>query len=484
MSHSTSQSPRAGGFNSLTEKLLSAPAAEIPMSRRFSSFGVNHDVHHTDRFAELVHATLRFMVQEAAPGIVAAEIWVLDRGGSMPILRRMRSGWFVDPAFECRDSAALNSLFADAEDQHFTPTTSPGVSLAGALFEGRTEWVPLDQMANNPELPSCHRTAAAATCFGCAAGAQFEVVGCRGVVVLYSRQTADVSSHGLAAPTNVSFLNACARTAGSLAVASRANGQLQTALEQHPTSQATASRYKMLRALTKTGLLSAAARDSSRESANHDDHEGGVRHVAMQLQRWVKKIGGSHSAPLAPASWGQAAFAFCGAAFTALVVVIVNTGVTEVTHDPRNTILSGGLGALMTMQYAAFNSPLAQPRNVIGASLIASATALSFTTLSAWIAATFAPDGDPGKDVSPDGVLLVQPPWVFVLAPATAIALMHKAGLTHPPAGAVTMLMISTPSSATWRWVLTPLLAGNVICILVAIAVNNVSSKRQYPIYW
>ena len=56
--------------------------------------------------------------------------------------------------------------------------------------------------------------------------------------------------------------------------------------------------------------------------------------------------------------------------------------------------------------------------------------------------------------MSPDGVLLVQPPWVFVLAPATAIALMHKAGLTHPPAGAVTMLMISTPSSATWRWVL------------------------------
>ena len=481
MSQSVGQSPRV---NPLTEKLLSAaPAPEVPLSRRFSSFGVNHDEHHTDRFAELVHAALRFMVQEAAPGIVAAEIWVLDRGGSMPILRRMRSGWFIDPAFECRDAAALNSLFADAEDQHFTPTTSPGVSLAGVLFEGNTEWRPLGQMATNPELPSCHRTTAAATCFGCAAGAQFQVSGCRGVVVLYSRETADVSTQGLAAPTNVSFLNSCAHTAGSLAVASRANGQLRQALELTPASQATASRYKMLRALTKTGLISAAARESSRASARHDD-EGRARHAAMQLQRWVKKIGGTQTAALAPASWGQATFAFFGAALTALVVVAVNAEVTEVTKDPRNTILSGGLGALMTMQYAAFNSPLAQPRNVIGASLIAAATALTFTTLSAWIAATFAADGDAGADVSPDGVLLVQPPWVFVFAPATAIALMHKAGLTHPPAGAVTMLMITTPASATWRWVLTPLLAGNVLCILVAIAVNNVSSKRQYPIYW
>ena len=400
----------------------------------------------------------------------------------MPILRRMRSGWFVDPSFDCQDPA-LNSLFADAEDQHFTPTTSPGVSLAGVLFEGNTEWMQLGQMATNPELPSCHRTTAAATCFGYAAGAQFEVGGCRGVVVLYSRESADVSAQGLAAPTNVSFLNACARTAGSLAVASRANGHLQQALKLTPASQATASRYKMLRTLAKTGLISATSLESSRASARHDE-EGFARQIALRLQGWTKKIGGTQTAPLAPASWGQAAFAFCGAAFTALVLVTVDAAVTEITRDPRNTILSGGLGALMTMQYAAFNSPLAQPRNVIGASLIASATALAFTTLSAWIAATFAADGDGGADFTPDGALLVQPPWVFVFAPATAIALMHKAGLTHPPAGAVTMLMISTPASATWRWVLTPLLAGNLLCILVAVAVNNISSKRQYPIYW
>ena len=98
----------------------------------------------------------------------------------------------------------------------------------------------------------------------------------------------------------------------------------------------------MLRALTKTGLISAAARESSRASAGHDD-EGRARHAAMQLQRWVKKIGGTQTAALAPASWGQATFAFFGAAFTALVVVAVNAEVTRnsTPHGSHRPIARG-----------------------------------------------------------------------------------------------------------------------------------------------
>lgn len=70
------------------------------------------------------------------------------------------------------------------------------------------------------------------------------------------------------------------------------------------------------------------------------------------------------------------------------------------------------------------------------------------------------------------------------LGPATAIALMHKLGVTHPPAAGVSLMLLSSPQIANWRYLWTPLLAGNATCIVLAIAINYLSSRRQYPIYW
>ena len=77
------------------------------------------------------------------------------------------------------------------------------------------------------------------------------------------------------------------------------------------------------------------------------------------------------------------------------------------------------------------------------------------------------------------------PMWLeCALGPATAIALMHKLGVTHPPAAGVSLMLLSSPQIANWRYIWTPLLAGNATCIVLAIAINNLSSRRQYPIYW
>ena len=442
--------------SSLSERLL--PAETSPRQARFT---------------ELCRASLRYMVQEAATGIVAADVWVMDHASetaeSPPMLRRMSSACYIDPGFDCpTDSTdAFDKLFA-VTDSNKDAQCAPGVSLAGVLFAAavagsQISWQRLEDMANNPEFPSDSRTTHAASCFGFVAGAAFESQGSRGVICLFARETADLEK--LQSGASVAFLNACAAIVGSLVVARRASVVLQAT---HDASSG-AKRFKLLR------MLSRAAGSFRLAGSPQKAVDGRCRGLSFlpsleMLRVWVQKARGTNTPPLASASWGQAAFAFLGAVATGLVVVSVNETVLEWTHDPLNTIVVASLGALMTMHYAAFNSPLAQPRNVFGGNLIAALTAIFYEQAAELVHRT-------------SGVVIEQ--WcLFVLAPATTIAVMHKLGLTHPPAGAIAITLVTTPSSATWRWVMTPLLAGNVICTIVAIMVNNLSSRRQYPLYW
>jgi hypothetical protein len=75
------------------------------------------------------------------------------------------------------------------------------------------------------------------------------------------------------------------------------------------------------------------------------------------------------------------------------------------------------------------------------------------------------------------------PAWLKQsLAGSLAIAFMVKAGVTHPPAGAAAVLLSAYPRPG-WKSALTSLI-GNAVAIAIAAVVNNLSNKRQYPIYW
>ena len=425
------------------------------------------------RFNELCRASLRYMVQEAATGIIAADVWVLDHKSntvSSPMLRRMSSACYVDPGFDCPADCkeAFDKLF-DVTNPTEDAQCAPGVSLAGVLFAdavagGRISWQHLKEMATNPEIPSDCRIIDAAACFGFVAGAAFESQDSRGVICLFARETADLDK--LQSGASVAFLNACAAMVGSLVVAKRSSVVLQAT---HDVS-AGARRFKLLRMLSRAaGNFKLAG---SPHKAGMEWRCGGFAFSRSfeLLQVWLHKAGGTTTSPQAGASWGQAAFAFLGAVVTGVVVVTLNKALVDWTHDPMNTIIVASLGALMTMHFAAFNSPLAQPRNVLGGNLIAALAAMFYEQSVEYVHRMIG--------------LAIEPSCLFVLCPATAIAIMHKLGLTHPPAGAIAITLVTTPSSATWRWVMTPLLAGNVICIGVAVLVNNLSSRRQYPLYW
>ena len=74
------------------------------------------------------------------------------------------------------------------------------------------------------------------------------------------------------------------------------------------------------------------------------------------------------------------------------------------------------------------------------------------------------------------------PMWIRVaLAPALAIGLMVKCGVTHPPAGAHAVLL----ASGKYNWGLYGIgLLSTFIAIVPATLINNLCDKRQYPTYW
>lgn len=115
-------------------------------------------------------------------------------------------------------------------------------------------------------------------------------------------------------------------------------------------------------------------------------------------------------------------------------------------------------GASCVLAFGVPDSPLAQPRNIIGGHFLSTLVGLIFfTTLgSSW--------------------------WVMGLAVATAIAGMQLTRTVHPPAGADPLIVIL--SEASWLFLATPALAGSLILAFLAIIFNNLSKDRAYPTYW
>ncbi len=125
--------------------------------------------------------------------------------------------------------------------------------------------------------------------------------------------------------------------------------------------------------------------------------------------------------------------------------------------------LTGSFGAAAVLLYAAPQSELAQPRNLLGGQI-----------LSALI-----------------GVCLYKyVPWEWLtpgLAVATAIFAMHATKTLHPPGGATALIAVIGGDSVHalgFMYVLVPVALGSLVLLLIALAVNNLSSEGHYPLRW
>ena len=120
--------------------------------------------------------------------------------------------------------------------------------------------------------------------------------------------------------------------------------------------------------------------------------------------------------------------------------------------------LMAPFGASAVIVFGLPDSPLAQPRAVIGGHLLSALVGLVCLSLFpvAW--------------------------WSLALAVASAVGLMQLTRTTHPPAGANPLVVML--GGVGWDFLATPVLAGALVIVAVAVACNNLTPGRRYPLYW
>jgi len=121
-------------------------------------------------------------------------------------------------------------------------------------------------------------------------------------------------------------------------------------------------------------------------------------------------------------------------------------------------LLIGSFGASAVLLYGAPDSPLAQPRNLLGGHVLSGAVAVVMVALFG------------------------SSPLTTAVAVGVSILVMNLTHTTHPPGGATAL--IGVQSSAGPVFVLIPVLTGALILLAVAMFTNNIVHHRHYPKHW
>lgn len=146
--------------------------------------------------------------------------------------------------------------------------------------------------------------------------------------------------------------------------------------------------------------------------------------------------------------------AFVGIALIAFIQSLMLT-------DFENIFLIGSFGASSVLIYGAIQSPLAQPRNLIGGHLI-----------SAFI-------GVAVYKTMPDVIYLTAP-----LAVALSIVGMQITKTLHPPGGATALIAVigsEKIKALGFLYPIAPVLIGCLILYVIAMIFNNITTQRSYP---
>src|SRR6266496_2705316 len=150
----------------------------------------------------------------------------------------------------------------------------------------------------------------------------------------------------------------------------------------------------------------------------------------------------------APLSFKYALWGFLSGTGSILVILAV----TKMAGFP---LLIGSFGASAVLLFGAAESPLAQPRNLIGGHLVSAAVAVAIVAMGG------------------DGA------YALALAVGIAIFLMCLTRTIHPPGGATALIGVKCHAGPFF--ILLPVLSGALILLAVALFTNNVVYHRQYP---
>ncbi|MBH8567522.1 HPP family protein [Microvirga sp. STS02] len=148
--------------------------------------------------------------------------------------------------------------------------------------------------------------------------------------------------------------------------------------------------------------------------------------------------------------------------FLGAFVGIALIGLLNRTRLPADApLLIGSFGASAVLIYGVINSPLAQPRNLLGGHVL---SAFIGVTVYRW---------------------LPQELWLAAaLAVALSIVGMQITKTLHPPGGATALIaVIGSPQlkALGYGYVLMPVFSGVLILLVVALFFNNLTATRHYP---
>jgi CBS-domain-containing membrane protein len=173
--------------------------------------------------------------------------------------------------------------------------------------------------------------------------------------------------------------------------------------------------------------------------------------VRRRVRRLPGKMKGRLRGNHAPLSFKYALWGLISGTVSILAIM----GVTKMAGHP---LLIGSFGASAVLLFGAAESPLAQPRNLLGGHLISALVAVAVVALGA--------TGMPAVS----------------LAVGTSIFLMYLTRTVHPPGGATAL--IGVQGHAGPSFILFPVLSGALLLLAMALVTNNIVHHRQYPRHW
>jgi len=140
--------------------------------------------------------------------------------------------------------------------------------------------------------------------------------------------------------------------------------------------------------------------------------------------------------------------------FSSLIIGIL----TLLTYKTTlGLFLTASFGSSMVLLFGYPESPFAQPKNVFFGHLI--------TALVGVIFVNFIP----------------LPIFINIpIAVGIGIFLMIILGITHPPAGGNPIIVII--ASTSYEYLINPIIFGSLIIILLAIFINKLILKKNYPL--
>jgi len=164
-----------------------------------------------------------------------------------------------------------------------------------------------------------------------------------------------------------------------------------------------------------------------------------------------------------PSSWSQVYHAMTSCVFAFVGIILLGLldnyyTNTFIVGGVECIILIGAFGACAVLVFDCPESPLAQPRNVIGGFFVSSIVGVLISNLHVvlWLKAA--------------------------LAVSLSIMVMRMFSVVHPPGGAAALAVATSKLSALRFHFVGLVLGGAVIFVLLGIAFNNLIKKRRYPL--